>query len=124
MKPYAIFICLMLILASGCRKSDLSGNDCTKLRQAILSYNKEAAAASLTPLLVDYSKMNLEKLTASLSARCDVQARIDCYDCIKTLPSQTEIIVSFSNNGVSSQRVLDISYDRNTNRMKLHNIHD
>ena len=58
-----------------------------------------------------------------LSGQCTMNAIIDCFNCIKTLPSQTEIEVYFISSGAQVQRTIDISYT-STNEMRFSNIHE
>jgi hypothetical protein len=69
-----------------------------------------------------YNQQNIQSLTEKI-AKCDIGSSILCFDCIKTLPSQTEISLNFTNNGVQYQKVIDLSYSPD-NRIVFMNMHD
>jgi hypothetical protein len=55
---------------------------------------------------------DLEKLRAWLEAKeCVDEAIILCNSCIKTLPPQSELIVSFVTNGLTAKMTMDILMD-------------
>ena len=61
------------------------------------------------PANVWFPAYELEKLTEWLEHHLAVSgAQILCFDCIKTFPSQSEIIISYSNKDVYEYKVLDI----------------
>lgn len=67
-----------------------------------------------------YTAENLNKLAQSISDRCSVVAKVDCFNCIKTLPGMTEVVISFPNSTL--QKIVDISYTA-SNEMKVVNVH-
>ena len=69
-----------------------------------------------------YNQQNIQSLTERIS-KCDIGSSILCFDCIKTLPSQTEISLLFSYNGMQYQKVIDLSYTPD-NRIVFRNMHD
>jgi hypothetical protein len=70
-----------------------------------------------------YSLQNIQILSASVSSQCSFTANMLCFSCIKTLPPQTEISISFMDGGSQVRKVFDISYSPD-NKMKFVNMHD
>jgi hypothetical protein len=67
-----------------------------------------------------YTAENLDKLAQTITDRCSVVAKVLCFNCIKTFPSMTEVVISFPNS--TQQKVVDISYT-SSNEMKVVNVH-
>ena len=63
----------------------------------------------------DYDEQNLNKLAELMSRKCGARVDLLCFDCIQTLPSQSEIRIYFSRSPRVT-RTIDLSYD---NRNKI-----
>lgn len=114
-------------ILAGCKK-DVSSNNCPELRGGIIANNKEDVGAIIISYIASlsstiYSQQNLETLAATISANCTINATVACFDCIKTLPSQTEIMLTFVSSGIQVKKTLDISYTPD-NKMIFFNMHD
>ena len=62
-----------------------------------------------------YSEQNLNNLATSLFHGYNVSAEVLCFSCIKTLPPQSEIKISFFSGGSAIRRIIDISYTEDNN---------
>src|SRR5689334_14844050 len=56
----------------------------------------------------EYTADNFDKLAKVITDRCSLDAQVPCFNCIKTLPVMTELIISFPNS--MTQKAVDISY--------------
>ena len=62
-------------------------------------------------------------LPVPFNSICTMNASALCFDCIQTLPSQSEIRISFDNGASTVEKTIDISYNSN-NKMIFYNLHD
>jgi hypothetical protein len=70
--------------------------DCYQLKEGLFSNNISMINESLGTLLNrEYSNENLEQLSAIISASCYFTDSLECFDCIKTDPPQSEMLWSF-----------------------------
>jgi hypothetical protein len=99
-------------------KKELDG-----LRDGLLKNDVKLVTKNIGSLLSSYSEGNLDLLANEITDRCNISATVDCFNCIKTNPPQTEIIFSLVQQGGTVQKRLDISYTSN-NKMVLLNVHD
>ena len=51
-------------------------------------------------------KEKVKSLTEIIISSCNINASIFCTECIKTLPAQSEIIISFSVSGIKYSKVI------------------
>jgi hypothetical protein len=125
MKPFlfATIICNLILLSNGCKKENVSSLDCAGFRQGLLMNDKEKVSRSVSGLLGSYSREKVSQLAAAISNQCTVTATVLCFECIKTLPPQSEIKVSFTQNGSLVNKVLDISYTTQ-NKLRVAGVHD
>ncbi len=114
---------VLLFLFAGCKKDKLSNLNCTKLKEGLLVNDKALVSSSLSNLLGSYSKENIEALVTSVSNNCDVSAKLLCFNCIYTLPAQSEVQLTFNQSGNSIIKVIDLSYKQD-NKMEIVEIHD
>lgn len=120
-------ICL-LVLSFACKKSSLQ-NDCDDLKQAIITSDVMRAQSAIDNIIIKslpssrYTESNLQNLINRISADCDVQVELGCFDCIKTLPSQSEIRITINSASAVIQKVIDISYT-SSNLMTFRNMHE
>ena len=106
-----------------CKKETLDDSDCDNLRNGLLMNDTKLVIKSIGSLLTSYSEENLDELARKITDRCNIPARVDCFNCIKTNPPQTEIIFSFVQAGATIQKRLDISYTPDS-KMRILNVHD
>jgi len=116
---------VLVCLGSACKKSPdqpppiicygpgLAGSDADGVKIIITSFIKNLPSQQ-------YTADNLDKLAKDISDKCDVIAKVPCFNCIKTFPSMTELIISFPNSTL--QKAVDISYTA-SNEMKVVNVH-
>ena len=128
MSKYFLFaLAAVIVGVSGCKKEALS-SDCEQLKVGIASNNVEGVKLIINRFIdrlpsKQYTEQNMQALTNQLKNECSLSADIFCFDCIKTLPSQTEIQISFSRQGNTVRKILDITYTSN-NRMIFGNMHE
>ncbi|HEV8507259.1 MAG TPA: hypothetical protein VGQ53_17735 [Chitinophagaceae bacterium] len=104
-------------------KKELNNSDCDGLRDGLLKNDVKLVTKNIGSLLSSYSEGTLDLLANEITDRCNIPATVDCFNCIKTNPPQTEIIFSLVQQGGTVQKRLDISYTSN-NKMVLLNVHD
>ena len=111
-------------LLLGCKKQTLDSScNCNDLREGLLTNDTKRVARSLESMLTSYSESNLDELAATVTDHCNIPATVDCFNCIKTNPAETEIIFSLVQPGNTIQKRLDISYTPD-NKMKIVNVHN
>jgi len=69
-----------------------------------------------------YTESNMYRLADAISSNCSISTAVLCFDCIQTLPSQSEIHIKLSSSGSMIEKVIDISYNTN-NKMVVQNVH-
>lgn len=119
-------ICISLALGFASCKKD-NQQKCEDLKIAASTDNVAKVNAIITSYIASlpsqtYNEQNIQMLTERIS-RCEISSALFCFDCIKTLPSQTEISLNFVHNGTSVQRVIDLSYTPN-NKIVFKNLHN
>jgi hypothetical protein len=120
------FLIILIFLFAGCSKDPKSPQpDCDGLKQGLLNNNVSLIVNALgNDLVMDYSQENLNALADTLTGGCDVKASLFCYNCIQTLPPQSEMYFALVNNaGDSTERVLDVTYTTD-NKIKLVGVHE
>ncbi len=60
----------------------------------------------------DYTEENVNKLVNAISQSCNVSATVLCFDCVETLPTQSELQISYDSSGMQIRRIIDITYDK------------
>ena len=116
-----LLVTFSLLAVLSCKKSGAVMNsiDCDALIQAIASKNVMMVQQELGDLLNQaYSNANLEVLAADISSNCDITATLECFDCIKTNPAQSEMSASFVVGDPVRQFVLDLAPSA-TNTIKV-----
>ena len=123
---------LLLILIYGqlvfsCHKDELSGS-CETLRDAVLNNNIAKANSAINSFInrlesTEYNEPNLIVLVQKISSQCNVSSTISCFNCIRTLPSQTEIRIVISSGGTTVSKTIDLSYSAN-NIITFVHMHD
>lgn len=107
-----------IVVISGCSKDRDQSGDCNKLQQAIVSGNPDEVETEINKICVSLtgvedSRQGLETLTNKISSFCNINAEALCYNCIYTMPGQSEIMLSFMNAGVQKNKIIDIIYSDN-----------
>jgi hypothetical protein len=125
MRMISIIISL-LFLTFACKKTSLK-DSCENLKQGILSDDIAMAKSAVNDIIMtlpnqDYTQPNLQSLINKLNTHCNLTTELLRYDCIYTLPSQSEIRISLNSSASSQQKVMDISYTA-TNRMTCVSMH-
>ena len=121
---------LVLILGLGfisCKK-DIAGK-CDDLAEAMVINNQEKAATIMNSWINElasdeYTEDNINRLISLINDNCTINATLFCFDCVMTLPSQTEIGLEFQYNGNTVNKVLDITYEGSNNRIRYSRFHD
>ena len=102
-----------LLAVLSCKKSGSPVNnsmDCDALKQAIETKDATMVQRQLDDLLnLSYSEENLNAIAADISSNCDIAAKLECFDCIKTNPPQSEMSVSFVVGDPVRKFVLDLA---------------
>jgi len=126
MRPLTVFLVLLVLFSfTSCKKEHSSS--CQDLKQAAVNNNmdrlKEIVISYISSLpSPKYTQPNLDQL-AQVISQCDIKASVSCFDCVKTLPSQTEMGLIFSYNGTQTQKIIDFSYSDN-NEIVVLRVHD
>jgi hypothetical protein len=123
----SFLIILCAILTPGCKK-DSSDQQCQKLKDGMAANNTETVKTVITQFINQlpsnsYTQNNLNYLASSLSGQCTISAKVLCFDCILTLPGQSEIRLSFIFSPSLVEKTIDISYSPD-NKMKVVNMHE
>jgi len=71
----------------------------------------------------NYSEENINNLVNLIEENCDGSATLLCFDCVQTLPSQTEIQIKYLGTTGPVIKIIDVTYKSN-NEMKFGNLHD
>ena len=120
----ALLMATLTFYLASCKKQALLNScDCHDLKQGLLTNDTKRVAKSLENILTSYSETNLHQLAVTITDRCTIPATVDCFNCIKTNPPQTEIVFSLLQAGNTIQKRLGISYAPD-NKMRILNVHD
>src|SRR5688572_9635799 len=84
-----------------CKKDEIVPADCMELESGLTNSNTGQVKTVITKFInslpsQDYTENNLNRLVRTIGEQCGVSAAVLCYDCIKTLPSQSEIHLSYA----------------------------
>jgi hypothetical protein len=119
----------MTLLFMACKKQNTVTDNCTTLKQGMMASDIASVNTTITNYInmlpsAIYTEQNLQALAGAIrGGSCNITATIDCFDCIKTLPSQTEIQLSFSNGSTIVSKTIDITYTAN-NVIRFNTMHD
>jgi hypothetical protein len=113
-KAAVLFIVIITLLVS-CRKETLR-SDCEGLRNGLSADDAASVQTIITDFIAglpndSYDANNINALASRISSECNVSAEVICFDCIQTLPSQSEIRISFDSAGGQIQKCIDLSYN-------------
>jgi hypothetical protein len=126
---YRLILGIALLFAVlSCRREHIVASDCMELQSGITNSNEEQVKSVITKFIrslpsQDYTEENINKLVTAIEEQCDASVSLLCYDCIKTLPSQTEIRVGYAGTTSPINKTIDITYGAN-NKMKFSDLHD
>jgi len=103
-------------------------SDCMELQSGVTNSNVVQVTTVITKFIrslpsQDYTEENINKLVTVIEEQCDASVSLLCYDCIKTLPSQTEIRIGYAGTTSTVNKTIDITYTPN-NKMKFNDLHD
>ena len=109
-----IVILIYCQLVFSCHKNDLSGR-CETLSDAVLNNHIDKARAAINSFINRlqskvYNEPNVTVLVQNISSQCNVSSTIMCFNCVRTLPSQTEIRIVINSGGTTVSKTIDISY--------------
>src|SRR4029078_10445466 len=95
-RKYLLFAFALLSTAFSCSKEDSDGDHCQELRGGVTNSNVEQVKHVITQFInglpsQDYTEENINNLVRVIEDYCDCSAALLCFDCVQTLPSQTEI---------------------------------
>ena len=112
-----LYIFIITILAGGCKKTaEIDGcwPAACPLKAYLSAGDEDKVNAEITRIITTLPSQtyNLENLTALAQriSACGTSAELACFDCIDTLPSQSEIVIRFEHNGTIMVKVIDMSY--------------
>lgn len=132
MRSINLYTLLLIVFVSlfACGKDkDLRSGACQRLQNAMINDDKQQVIDAIRDYIAgmpskQYTRENIENLLQAIegSQSCSLQAQLLCFDCIHTLPPQTEIRIS--TGGISpTQKTIDLSYD-GLNTIVVVNMHD
>ena len=103
-------------------------NSCADLSRAVISSDKALAKSAIDNIISSipssqYTEGNIQNLVNKIAGDCNLQTIMICFDCIKTLPTQTEIRITINSGAAPVQKIIDLSYT-SSNKMVFHNMHD
>ena len=117
-----------VLLFTGCKK-EKENSECISLKEGITSNNIQQVKDIITVYISklpsdDYTEANINKLVSVISGQCGVSSGLSCFDCIDTLPSQTEIWIEVTSGSSTLRKTIDLTYTSGSNKMKFGNMHD
>jgi len=115
-------------LLAACKKEKIVTADCQQLQNGITTDNIEEVKTIINKFISNlssqtYTEQNLNNLVNAIGQQCSATATLLCFDCIQTLPSQTEIRISYPGTGGPVEKTIDITYNT-SNKMIFNNLHD
>lgn len=123
------FICLSVALTISCKKTPHTppAANCESLQNGMRNNDVTEVKTQITRFIdrlpsQEYTSGNISRLVEVISGQCGGTAIMPCFNCVKTDPGQTEIIISFP--APSIQKIIDISYTFSSSKMKVINMHD
>lgn len=110
--PLAFFSCQKGISEE---ENPTTNIQCDLLRQGMITNSILMISESLGPTLDNqYSNDNLNQIARDISASCDMAATLTCYNCVKTVPPQSQLQCSFiQDNGEHATFTINLSAGRN-----------
>ena len=109
---YSCWLAVAMLFAS-CSKDPKAPNpDCDALKQGLLNEEVSVVTSALATFSdLSYSQENINALADTINRTCDVKASVLCFECVQTLPPETEMYFALTDNtGDSTARWVDITY--------------
>lgn len=127
MQKQGLAILFLATLFASCYK-DADDHNCYELKAALAANDVAKTGAAMNKYIGNlpsqvYGKANINVLCQHISSGCGLMAKTGCFDCIKTLPSQSEIHISYEAGGSLQTKVVDLSYTA-ANTIVFLNLHD
>ena len=127
-KYLSLFVIALILSGLSCTKDDTENDYCQELKDGVTNSNVEQVRVVITQLIKgmpsqEYTEENINQLLSLIGQYCDGSVEMLCFDCIKTLPSQTEIQIWYPGSTGQVYKIIDITYMSN-NEMKFGNLHD
>ena len=136
MRNIRLYLPVIILAVSlfACRKDkELQSPSCQQLQDAATNLDVQQARDAINTYIASlssqvYTEDNLVKLVQAINGSvqsgggCSITASLFCFDCIETLPSQSEIFISLGPGGINGHAVIDISYN-SLNQMEFRNLH-
>lgn len=128
MRHFLLITIVGIFLLPACKKQQLRKPDCQQLRNGISANNKDEVKGVINGFIAGlpsqtYTEQNLNALVDAINGQCGETATMLCFDCIQTLPSQTEIRIAYSGINGPVAKTIDIIYTAN-NKMTFSNLHE
>ena len=100
-KFLSLLAIVLLFAILSCKKDEIVPADCIELESGLTNSNIGQVKTVITKFINSlpsqvYTEENLNRLVSAIGEQCSVSVTMLCYDCIKTLPSQTEIHISYA----------------------------
>ena len=121
---------LLIAVFYGCDKEVTTRTaDCNEFTSALILQDKPQVKQFIDQYIIQSSALthtenNLQKLVTYISSKCRVQASIQCYACIKTLPEMSEIVLRWQDGNNEVTRRIDLSGGFNDDKMQFRSVHD
>jgi hypothetical protein len=127
MQKAALPFLLLTTLSFACSRERLDSS-CQHLTDGLTTNDNDKVEAALNHFISSlssntYTASNINQLCQQLSSSCHLTAKTLCFDCIKTLPSQTEISITFHSGTATQTKTIDLSYTA-ANKIVFRNLHD
>lgn len=127
MQKAALLSFIIITLLISCRRNTLNDN-CESLKDGMVANEVAAVQTAINNFIAGlpdkhYSETNIRALANRISLECNVTVEVLCFDCIQTLPSQSEIKISFNSGGGVMAKCIDLSYNAD-NKMTYRGMHD
>lgn len=121
-------VLIAALLFTSCKK-EAEDKECVSLKEGITANNIQQVKDVITAFINrlpsdDYTEVNINKLVSAISGQCGINSGLYCFDCINTLPSQTEIWIEIRSGSNTLRKTIDLTYTNGSNKMKFGNMHD
>lgn len=122
MKKIIQICCVLLsviLLLTACDDNEISTTECEDFKLGIIDDNDNPVRDFVDDLCSDLSpnpafgdslghQRNLNTLVKRIENTCKLTVSVICYACIETLPVQSEIAVTFTQNDSTYSKIIDI----------------
>jgi hypothetical protein len=125
MQQFLLFCCFVVVL-TGCKKE--AATSCTPLKEAMSANNIQQVKDIITQYISQlpsaaYTEANIIQLTKKLSGECELSSGLNCFDCIMTFPSESEISIAYTSGAVTVTKTIDLTYN-SANKIIFWNMHE